>query len=323
MLEIHQNLNRCVTILEAMRQTLSQILPILEHKSTSESGKKPSLRQGGVFSVEHCIDSLILAKSNANRTGRYVKSLGYYLRQFAKGREKTPINQITHEDIECWIAKYPSAFTRRTWLSRLSPLFSFCVRRGWINSNPCDRIERITVDVPPPFILTPERSQKLVFECPENIKPYLILGMFSGIRPEEMMRLDWKAVSFETNTVSVEGKTRRRRYVPMEPVAVSLLKPLYKSEGSVAPSDSTIDRWKLKMRNLFGWQKWPQDVLRHTAASYLIALYNDAGKVALRLGNSAKTLMAHYHTPVPEDDCKRFWDVTTYRQGNDMKGSTA
>jgi hypothetical protein len=54
---------------------------------------------------------------------------------------------------------------------------------------------------------------------------------------------------------------------------------------------------------------WPTDLLRHTAASYLLALHKDAGKVANMLGNSPQILLSHYHDPVTEADCKAFWQL--------------
>jgi hypothetical protein len=56
--------------------------------------------------------------------------------------------------------------------------------------------------------------------------------------------------------------------------------------------------------------KFPQDLFRHTAASYLLALHGDAGKVATMLGNSSSVLLRHYHEPVNKADCDRFWSIT-------------
>jgi hypothetical protein len=53
----------------------------------------------------------------------------------------------------------------------------------------------------------------------------------------------------------------------------------------------------------------PHGRRRHTAASYLLALHKDAGKVANMLGNSPQILLSHYHDPVTEVDCKTFWGI--------------
>ena len=265
---------------------------------------------GGCIGVSKFIEEIIVAKRNAHRSERYIKSLSYYLRQFAAGRESKPLNEFTFHDIEAWLSRYPSAYTKQTWLNRLSTLFAFGVRRGYIQHNPCDRLERITIDQKPPAVLTVAQSRQLLSTCPAVCRPYLILGMYAGVRPEEILRIDWKDINLETGVVHVDGrKTHRRRIVPLHPLALELLKAHPVQTGPVSPSDSTIDRWKIKARKLLGLEKWPQDVLRHTAASYLIALYGDAGKVATMLGNSAKILLTHYHEPVTKAECEKFWEL--------------
>ncbi|MBI5802071.1 MAG: phage integrase SAM-like domain-containing protein, partial [Verrucomicrobia bacterium] len=158
-----------------------------------QAASELQLRQGslgGVEGIGKCIDSVIEAKRAANRTARYVKSLGYYLRQFAAGREDKPLADFTSEHVEAWMVRYSSHYTRQTWLNRLSALFAFAVRRGYITANPCDRLDRVTVDKKPPQILSPAQSQQLLAQCPTVMRPYVVLGMFAGIRPEEIERLD-------------------------------------------------------------------------------------------------------------------------------------
>lgn len=264
-------------------------------------------RLGGVEGIAKCIDAVIEAKRTANRTARYVKSLGYYLRQFAAGREERALADFTAEDVDAWLSRYPSHYTRQTWLNRLSTLFSFAVRRGYVVANPCDRIDRVTVDKKPPAILTPAQSRELLAACPTVMRPYLVLGMFAGIRPEEIERMEWSHINLDMGTARVDGKTRRRRLVTLEPVAVTELRKHPLRTGDVAPSGATIARWRSKARRVIGLDKWPQDLLRHTAASYLLALHGDAGKVALRLGNSAGILLTHYNEPVPKEAAEAFF----------------
>jgi len=191
--------------------------------------------------------------------------------------------------------------------SRLSPLFSFCVRKGFITSNPCDRVERVSVDLLPPVILTPAQADLMLKIVPTLCRPYLILAMFAGIRPEEITRMDWAAVNLETKTAKVDGKTRRRRIVPLEPKAVALLAGCPLQRGPVAPSNSTLRRFKNKARAALGLKRFPQDLLRHTFASYALALHKDAGKVSTSMGNSSAVMLSHYHEPVSALDCAAFW----------------
>jgi len=260
-------------------------------------------------SISRCIDELLIAKRGGNKTERYVKSLEHYLRQFSVGRESRAISDFTFSEIELWMSKYQCADTRRTWLSRVSALFSFCVRRGYSDKNPCERIEPVTCDRKPPAIVTPAQSRDLLAAAPKVMRPYIILGMYAGIRPEELTRLDWSHINLETATVNIDfPKVRgRRRIVPLDPLAVEILRLHPLKTGAVAPCRATISRWRVRARKLLGIAKWPQDLFRHTAASYLLAKHQDAAKVALWLGNSVKVLMSHYIVPVGNDDCAEFW----------------
>jgi len=250
---------------------------------------------------------LLAAKLAANRRPRYVTSLRQYLEQFARGRENRPLASFTTAEIEAWLNRYPGAYARQTWLNRLSTLFAFAVRRGYLLSNPCAVIDRVTVDKKPPVILTPAQVETLLRVVPTAGRPYFILALYAGIRPEELERMDWADVNLETRTVRVDGKTRQRRIVPLSEKAVALLSVCPLRRGPVAPSHMTLRRMKRRAAAVLGFAQWPQDLLRHTAASYLLALHQDAGKVATMLGNSPAVLLSHYHEPVNEADCTQFW----------------
>lgn len=57
------------------------------------------------------------------------------------------------------------------------------------------------------------------------------------------------------------------------------------------------------------WRHWPKDVLRHSCASYLLALKRDAQAVALELGNSPTILFKHYRELVSQEQARRFWNL--------------
>jgi hypothetical protein len=113
----------------------------------TKTSQQLELADFDAVTISDAISRFLAAKTAANRRPRYVTSLSYYLLQFAKGRESKPLKDFTTAEIEAWMNLYPSASSRKTWLSRLSPLFSFAVRKGFVPSNPCDRIDRVTVDM--------------------------------------------------------------------------------------------------------------------------------------------------------------------------------
>jgi integrase len=267
-------------------------------------------RMAGSVTLETAINSLLIAKTLANLRPQYLKSLRAYLGQFCRGREETLVASVDVVILESWFASRSEGLaTMASNIGRLSALFSFCERRGWIERNPCRMLERPRVDRKVPKILQPDQAEKLIAAVKErrpHMVPFFTLGMYAGIRPDELARIDWTAVDLGRSLVTVDAaasKVRRRRLVYLEPKATDLLK----HGGRLPVSRATRRRYQSFACAVLGFEDWTQDLLRHTAASYLLALHQDAGKVAMRLGNSPGILMRHYQELVGPEDCLAFW----------------
>jgi integrase len=64
-----------------------------------------------------------------------------------------------------------------------------------------------------------------------------------------------------------------------------------------------------KLRDALGFEKWPQDLLRHSCASYMLAAEGDVGRVAKFLGNSVTVVLNHYQELVSKADGLRFQNL--------------
>lgn len=68
-----------------------------------------------------------------------------------------------------------------------------------------------------------------------------------------------------------------------------------RAHGSALPvTHVSRRRFLRRLREVLGMKVWPQDVLRHTAATALLEKHQDAGKVAHWLGNSERILTRNY-----------------------------
>jgi integrase len=65
-------------------------------------------------------------------------------------------------------------------------------------------------------------------------------------------------------------------------------------------------RFTRAMRERLGLKVWPMKLLRKTAASYLMAAWQDAGRVAEQLGHSAGVLLRNYRALVKRADSERW-----------------
>lgn len=223
------------------------------------------------------------------------------------------MNAIGPSHLESFFAEQNySVPTRATAINRLSTLFAFAERRGYIERNPVDRLDRIILERKPPAILSPAAAAQMlaVAKLKEAaLLGYLVLGLFCGIRPAEMDRMDWSSVDRGRGIIRIDAaasKIRRRRLVLMPSAAVAWLHDV-PAVGAVSPKQKQRRLQRLAVR--LEIEHWPHDILRHSAASYLLALHQDAGKVAMWLGNSPGILLRHYHELVSPEDCAAFWAI--------------
>lgn len=146
-------------------------------------------------SLRDAIAALLAAKSAANFRPRYLRSLRQYLNLFARGREDWPVAAITVCTVEEWFASRIEALTtQRANMGRLASLFTFCVRRGWMALNPCDALDKARLDPKPPRILSVEEARTVLTTCraeSPKLMPWLALGLFCGLRPEEAEQCAW------------------------------------------------------------------------------------------------------------------------------------
>lgn len=270
----------------------------------------------GTVTLCAAIDALLDSRRAAKRRETYLTSLRQALEGFARGREEAKIADITPSDVEAWLPA--AAGSRSTYINRLNTLFSFALRREWISKNPVAALDKPTIEYVVPKILAPEEAKRLLDvtrETEPDLLPWVCLGMLVGLRPEEADLIEWDSVIFngmENSSVRVSAassKVRHRRIVHLLPSAVDWMVRCRESVEGIPLSRASRRRAMRRLRKLMGWAVWPKDILRHTAASYLIAHHQDIGRVAKELGNSPGVLQRHYQELVTKEDAEKFWAI--------------
>lgn len=256
------------------------------------------------------IDEVVEAKRAANRRETYLKELRRYLVLFAKGREKVPIGSLKLESLHDWFASRTEApATKASSIGKLSALFDFCFRRGYVAANPCLRLEKVHVEVGIPKIFTADECRALM-QAAEEIDPKftaeLALGLFAGLRPAEIERISWEVVMPERKLLTVDAaaaKKRHRRLVPLNETCLAWLG----LRGEIPVRKNRRRRLETICERA-GIEEWPHDVLRHTAASHLLVKHG--ARVASEiLGHSETMLFRHYRELVSADEDAAYWSV--------------
>ena len=180
----------------------------------------------------------------------------------------------------------------------LHGLFEFALRREWCDKNPIKRIERkkvIEKEILPLKLSETKRIMKTAkLESPECAVVAALL-VYTGIRPREVRRLTWRDIDTEEKTITVRSqcsKTGGVRQVEIPPVLNRLLiaHSSELKEGKICPTDWQR-RWR-KIRDNSGFrERWVQDVLRHTYASYHAKRYADLPRLQLNMGHRDLSLL--------------------------------
>lgn len=159
-------------------------------------------------------------------------------------------------------------------------------------------------------IYLPSEYHTLLGAAPDEMLPALVLLGFCGVRPNEMRRLTWSDIRFETRTVVIDAtqaKTASRRTVPLCESAITWLSQFKGAEGPIWGGKS--DYWSKALNRLHrevGVKQLPNG-LRHSYISYRLTLTGDVNRTALEAGNSATMIHRHYHALVDDPKLAEEW----------------
>jgi integrase len=262
--------------------------------------------------ISDAVDEFISAKIAANLRHRSVGALRISMGSFRRFiGEKTKLHEVTTERIRSWIYDGEKAAATRDGLrTDIRNFCNWCVKRGYMTESPAEPLDPIIVDYRPPGILTVDQCRRVMAaSLDEKIKgviPFMTLALFCGIRPHEILRLTWGNVDMNRAIVTISGaqsKVRERRIVPIQPNAIEWLKL-----GGDLPPTNWEERRDVA-RKISGIP-WPHDCMRHSYASYRMAIVKNAHQVCDEMGNSPDILLRDYRELVLEEDAKMFWLIT-------------
>jgi integrase len=251
-------------------------------------------------------------KAARGRRPIYVHNLRTQLARFAKGREGSPLAEIGPEAVRKWLEPVRNLGSQSTWINRLSALFSWAKRGGYITANPCESIERVRIETNPVECLTVEQCRDLLEWTRAERTRYLallVLELLCGLRPDEAEKITWADVDLAGGTVTIDAsktKVRTRRIVQLTDSAKAWMVEAVRLKAELPVTDVSGRRHTRAMRERLGLKAWPMKLLRKTAASYLMAAWQDAGKVADQLGHSPAVLLRNYRALVKREEAERW-----------------
>jgi integrase len=270
--------------------------------------------------VSHVVSELQAACKADGKSVRYLRDLKYRLGRFAKDFGSRHIAEITTADIDRWLRELNlGPVSRNTFRRRLVTLFKFAKTHGWCRTIPAAESTRVREVSDEVGILTPSELSGLLNVASEETIPYWAIGAFAGLRAAEIERLDWADVNLRHIRVRAKhAKTASRRLVDIQPNLRKWLLPYRGRTGKVAPENLRVkllaDRKRAADAGALT-RKWPSNALRHSFASYYLARFDNAAKLALQLGHVGQDIIfRHYREVVTREDARRYWKIEPARK---------
>ena len=268
----------------------------------------------------------VAAERKASTINRNVNGLAVLCRAHWATK---PLRAITRADILRWKdrrAKKVSPATINRDLALASVVLRWAIDRGFATENPFRLIRRASEKGRARTMwLTADECRSLLTATSGAFHNFIILGLHTGFRKDELFSLEWPSVDFENNRIHVEpekSKSGKGRYVPMTDEGHTLLLEMRARRRSSCPRKFVIltrrerplntkaldARWrKLKKKGVKGIEperlkKITAHVLRHTYASHLAQAGLPLPKLAQYLGHGSAYVTERYTHLSPDDD---------------------
>ncbi len=239
-----------------------------------------------------------------NRTGKIAGDLGTIL-----------LAELTKDVIYEWLRCLKlSPRSAKNYRMVFAEILKYAQQKRYIVANPIDELTRQDIkqieglgnQARQPAIVSPKQAEDLLkaaFKRTElDLGAAVVLGLFGGIRTEELKRLKWDAVRLaEKEPFVVIGpeiaKKRRIRNVPLPECAVVWLQQWPRTGDKVTRSTHTNDYQK-RFKKLCAEAKiiWDSNAMRHSFGSYHFAKHANSIETARILGHKGDdtVLFAHY-----------------------------
>src|SRR6266513_518846 len=264
-------------------------------------------------SIAETVKKILAAKEQDGMSVRYLQSLRSHLSRFAE-HFRMNINTVTSAQIEDWLRRIKRGpRTRNNIRLSIVTLFNFAKARGYLpkTATEADHVAKAKDRGGEIGVFRPQQLAQLFKGADEEAKLYFAIGAFTGLRSAELIRLEWEDVNFARGHIQVgkaKAKTATRRLVPIQPNLEMWLAPYRAKSGLIFVSEHAADR-AIAQAKAAGIE-WPNNVLRHSYATYRLAQSMYAALVVQDMLNSPQMLFRNYRELADEQDAATWFSIT-------------
>jgi len=185
-------------------------------------------------------------------------------------------------------------------LACLKHMFTKAIHWKMASANPVKMVKLFREENARLRYLTKEEIKRLCHECPEHIRPIVLVALFTGMRKSEILGLKWDDLDFQQKLIYIRHtKNGRAKEIPMSADVYGVLRALpFRSQYIFSKSNGErIVDIRTAFENAVSRAQIDNFVfhdLRHTFASYLVMSGVDLLTVKELLGHRTITMTLRY-----------------------------
>ena len=242
---------------------------------------------------------------------KHYTSMRETLRKFVAKYGDTQISTLAGAEIKAWLASLPLvAKTRSRHFGYLNNALTIATKANSLAANPLEGLEPFRVKRKTKVeLLTAEEMRAFLSALDRDWVPFFAICAFTGLRREEVSRLDWTEIKLERSLIDLpaeKGKNNRRKLEEIPANLAKILKPFVREAGSVRPKkklqhamETAAARAKIE---------WKQNCLRHSFCSYAVAL-KGLEWTSDQADHSIAILKRDYREVVTKEDAKKYFSI--------------
>ena len=281
--------------------------------------------------IEDGVKQFLAEKEALKRRPATVKNLRYLLGKFATEFGKRQLASLSVQELKTWLQTAPTQRSQINLVTKVSEFFNYAVVQKWATENLATKhyIHRPKAARTETKFFTIEQCKKIL-DCAADAEigllPYVALGLFAGLRPEEAERLSWQTdvrVSEQAIIIGDQFSKTAQRVVDDQFIWETLshwLTPYSHQHGSIILGDIKFQTRFRRLKKAAGFActpddlqaglpAWIDDGLRHTFATYFLKKTGDVVRASFIMGNSPKIIHNHYKGRGYAADAERFWNL--------------
>lgn len=273
-------------------------------------------------------------ENTAGEKTRHLSHVRHDLESVATTFAGRVLVDVAADDLRPWFDQRTAGLAPKTANDVRSNLVSFWAWAIWDGiypkqTTPAEKLPRVALGLGERRVLTPTEFLSLARHVAVEWRPWIVLGAFCGLRPEEIsppqkkgmslkskrgIRLEEIDFQFKVIRLPAEvSKTKAPRNIPLSAAALEWLHWAGLRSGQIGAAclrNPSEQGETIRLGKLVFSGRWPQDALRHSYGSYRNAVIRNLPQVAEEMGTSDAMLRRHYHNPKTEAEGAEWFSLT-------------